>query len=159
YCDDNRLSVDDRLWLFRQVCSGVQHAHTKGVVHRDLTPNNILITAQDGGPVAKIIDFGLAKATDQQLTERTIFTQQGAILGTPEYMSPEQAALGGLDVDTRSDVYTLGVVLYELLAGKLPFEPSALRAAGYDGICRMIREREPSRPSTRISTIEAGGAA
>jgi len=159
YCDDNRLSIEDRLALFQQVCSGVQHAHSKGVIHRDLTPNNVLVTVQDGKAAAKIIDFGLARATDNRLTEKTLFTEQGVILGTPEYMSPEQAGLGGLDIDTRSDVYTLGVMLYELLTGSLPFSQNELRAGGYDGMCRIIREREPERPSTKITKVQTDTAA
>ncbi len=151
YCDDNRLSVEDRLLLFKQVCSGVQHAHSKGVIHRDLTPNNVLVTVQDGKPTAKIIDFGLARATDHRLTEKTIFTEQGVVMGTPEYMSPEQAGLQSLDIDTRTDVYTLGVMLYELLTGELPFSREELRAAGYEGMCRTIRDKEPEKPSTRIT--------
>ncbi len=151
YCDDNKLSVEDRLALFQQVCSGVQHAHSKGVIHRDLTPNNVLVTVQDGKATAKIIDFGLARATDHRLTEKTVFTEQGVILGTPEYMSPEQAGLASLDIDTRTDVYTLGVILYELLTGELPFSREELRRAGYDGMCKTIREKEPDKPSTRIT--------
>jgi formylglycine-generating enzyme required for sulfatase activity len=150
YCDGNRLSIEDRLSLFRQVCSGIQHAHSKGVIHRDLTPNNILVSVEDGSPTAKIIDFGLAKATDQRLTEKTLFTEQGVVLGTPEYMSPEQAGVGQLDVDTRSDVYTLGVVLYQLLVGSLPFARDEL-AGGYGTMCQTIREKDPPRPSTRVA--------
>ncbi|MBK8978193.1 MAG: serine/threonine protein kinase [Planctomycetes bacterium] len=155
YCDDNKLSLDERLALFRQVCSGVQHAHNKGVIHRDLTPKNVLVTVQDGRPTPKIIDFGLARATDHRLVEATIFTEQGQIVGTPEYMSPEQAGLGGLDIDTRTDVYTLGVLLYELLVGTLPFPDQELRRAGWMEMQRRIREVDPPKPSTRLTTLGA----
>jgi len=151
YCDQNRLTTAERLDLFRQVCEGVQHAHQKGIIHRDLKPSNILVTLIDGNPVPKIIDFGVAKATSQRLTENTIFTELGQLVGTPEYMSPEQADLAVVDIDTRTDVYSLGVVLYELLAGALPFESSRLRQAGFDEIRRIIREEEPPKPSTKIS--------
>jgi len=153
YCDQHRLSVDERLVLFQQVCAGVQHAHTKGVVHRDLTSNNVLVTVEGGHASAKIIDFGLAKAIDHVLTERTQFTERGVILGTPEYMSPEQAGLSELDVDTRTDVYSLGVLLYHLLTGLLPFDAEELRAGGYDRIREIIRERDPQKPSTKITTV------
>ncbi len=153
YCDAQRLSTQERLTLFMQVCDGVQHAHQKGIIHRDIKPSNILVAVEDGRPVPKIIDFGVAKATSQRLTERTLFTELGQWIGTPEYMSPEQAELTGLDVDTRTDVYSLGVVLYELLAGAQPFDPKELRTAGFDEMRRRIREEEPPRPSTRVSSL------
>jgi non-specific serine/threonine protein kinase/serine/threonine-protein kinase len=153
YCDAHRLDTRDRLALFIQVCGGVQHAHQKGIIHRDIKPSNVLVAVEDGRPVPKIIDFGVAKATSQRLTERTLFTELGQWIGTPEYMSPEQAELTGLDVDTRSDVYSLGVVLYELLAGAQPFDSQELRTAGFDEMRRRIREEEPPRPSTRVSSL------
>jgi len=153
YCDAQRLSTQERLTLFMQVCEGVQHAHQKGIIHRDIKPSNILVAVEDGRPVPKIIDFGVAKATSQRLTERTLFTELGQWIGTPEYMSPEQAELTGLDVDTRSDVYSLGVVLYELLAGTQPFDANELRTAGFDEMRRRIREEEPPKPSTRVSSL------
>ncbi|MHC4108277.1 MAG: serine/threonine protein kinase, partial [Planctomycetota bacterium] len=158
YCDTHRLRTRDRLELFVQVCEGVQHAHQKGVIHRDIKPSNVLVAIQDDRPVPKIIDFGVAKATEQRLTEKTMFTQLGALIGTPEYMSPEQADLTGLDVDTRTDVYSLGVLLYEMLVGVLPFDSKELRKAGFDEIRRRIREDEPSRPSTRVSTLGESAA-
>jgi len=154
YCDKERLDTAQRLELFIPVCAGVQHAHQKGIIHRDLKPTNVLVTLEDGNPVPKIIDFGIAKATAQRMTERTLFTQAGVFIGTPEYMSPEQASSSEQDVDTRTDVYSLGILLYELLVGALPFEPSELRHAGYDEICRRIREDEPSRPSLKLSTLQ-----
>ena len=153
HCDRHNLTTLERLDLFMQVCDGVQHAHHKAIIHRDLKPSNVLVSIQDGTAVPKIIDFGVAKATAQQLTERTLFTELGVLIGTPEYMSPEQAELTGQDVDTRTDVYSLGVMLYELLVGALPFEAKALREAGFDGIRRKIREEEPSKPSTRLVTL------
>jgi serine/threonine protein kinase/tetratricopeptide (TPR) repeat protein len=153
YCDKHRLTNQERLKLFQQLCDGVQHAHLKAVIHRDLKPNNVLVTEVDGKPLPKIIDFGIAKATAQRLTEMTMFTEMGQIIGTPEYMSPEQADLSGEDVDTRTDVYSLGVILYELLVGVLPFDARMLRQAGYEGIRRIIREKDPRRPSTRIGTL------
>jgi non-specific serine/threonine protein kinase/serine/threonine-protein kinase len=152
YCARHHLGLRDRLLLFRRVCDGVQHAHHKAIIHRDLKPGNVLVMEEDGEHQPKIIDFGVAKATSQKLTEQTMFTQLGVIIGTPEYMSPEQAELTTEDVDTRADVYSLGVILYELLAGALPFEPTQLRKAGFDGIRRMIREEVPPRPSVRAST-------
>jgi formylglycine-generating enzyme required for sulfatase activity len=151
YCDQNELSIEQRLGLFRIVCSGIQHAHLRGVMHRDIKPSNVLVTVQDGEPSAKIIDFGLAKAVDHRLVEATLFTEQGQVIGTPEYMSPEQAGLGGLDVDTRTDIYSLGVLLYELLTGMLPFERSELLRGGFAEMQRIIRETEPKKPSTRIT--------
>ncbi len=153
YCDTNRLRTRDRLELFVQVCGGIHHAHQKGVIHRDMKPSNVLVTVQDNRPVPKIIDFGVAKATSQRLTERTVFTELGQWIGTPEYMSPEQAEMTGLDIDTRTDVYSLGVVLYELLVGSQPFETSDLRAVGFDEMRRKIREDEPTRPSTKVTSM------
>ena len=153
YCDDHKLSLEERLDLFCQVCSGVQHAHHKGVIHRDLKPSNVLISDQDGRPTAKIIDFGVARATDHRLVEATIFTEQGQIIGTPEYMSPEQAGLDALDIDTRSDLYALGVLLYELLVGELPFSAAELRQGACRRMERKIREEDPPRPSTRLTTL------
>jgi serine/threonine protein kinase len=155
YCDENRLAPKERLVLFMLVCNAVQHAHTKGIIHRDLKPSNILIAMQDGKPVPKVIDFGIAKAIDQKLTEKTVFTEYHQLIGTPEYMSPEQAEMSGIDIDTRSDVYSLGVLLYELLTGTTPFDPRELRRAGYGEIQRIIREVEPPRPSTRLTDLLA----
>jgi serine/threonine protein kinase len=155
YCDQAKLDVRGRLDLFMTVCHAVQHAHQKGVIHRDLKPSNVLVTMHDGKPVAKVIDFGVAKATGQSLTERTIYTAFTEMIGTPLYMSPEQAELSGLDIDTRSDVYSLGVLLYELLTGQTPFDRDTLVKAGLDEVRRMIREDEPPRPSHRISTLAA----
>jgi tetratricopeptide (TPR) repeat protein len=153
HCDTHRLDTRQRLELFRQVCEGVQHAHQKAIIHRDLKPTNVLVTEQDGRRLPKIIDFGVAKATAQKLTEKTMFTELGVLIGTPEYMSPEQAELTGEDVDTRTDVYSLGVILYELLVGALPFDPKELRSGGLEGIRKKIREEEPHKPSTRLSTL------
>jgi serine/threonine protein kinase/Tfp pilus assembly protein PilF len=152
YCDTNRLNNRQRLELFIQVCEGIQHAHQKGIIHRDIKASNVLVTIQDSRPVPKIIDFGVAKAISQRLTERTMFTELGELIGTPEYMSPEQAEMTGLDIDTRTDVYSLGVLLYELLVGVLPFESEELRSSGFDEIRRKIREQEPPKPSTRLTT-------
>ncbi len=158
YCDQNNLSTEDRLKLFTQVCEAIQHAHQKGIIHRDIKPSNILVTVNEpGGPgCPKVIDFGIAKATTgQRLTDKTVFTAFEQFIGTPAYMSPEQAMLTSLDIDTRTDIYALGVLLYELLTGQTPFEPNDLMAAGLDAMRRMIREQEPVRPSTRLSTMLA----
>ena len=153
YCDKNNLSTRARLALFVPVCNAIQHAHNKGIIHRDIKPNNVLVTLHDGKPVPKVIDFGVAKATNQRLTEQTVFTEFRQFIGTPEYMSPEQAEMSGLDIDTRSDIYSLGVLLYEILTGTTPFDSKTLRQAGYLEITRMIREDEPPAPSTRLSML------
>lgn len=155
YCDKHRLTIKERLELFIQVCEGVQHAHQKGIIHRDIKPSNVLVAVQDDKPVPKIIDFGVAKATSQRLTELTVATELGQLIGTPEYMSPEQAEMTNLDIDTRTDVYSLGVLLYELLVGAQPFDPRELRAAGLVEIQRKLREDEPLRPSTKVSGLGA----
>lgn len=159
YCDKNNLSVSERLQLFVTVCQAVQHAHQKGIIHRDLKPTNVLVTLHDGVPVPKVIDFGVAKATNQQLTEKTLFTSFAQMVGTPLYMSPEQAEMSGLDVDTRSDIYSLGVLLYELLTGTTPFDGKRLNRAALDEIRRIIREEEPPKPSTRLSSMGQTGTA
>jgi tetratricopeptide (TPR) repeat protein len=151
YCDDNQLTPRERLELFVPVCQAIQHAHQKGIIHRDIKPSNVMITLYDGKPVAKVIDFGVAKATEQRLTERTLFTQYGTMVGTLEYMSPEQAEISALGVDTRSDIYSLGVLLYELLTGSTPLTHKRLKEAAYAEILRIIKEEEPPRPSTRLS--------
>ena len=151
YCDANRLTPRERLELFVPVCLAIQHAHQKGIIHRDIKPSNVLVTLHDGNPVPKVIDFGVAKAIEQRLTDRTLFTQIGQVVGTPEYMSPEQAEMSGLDIDTRSDIYSLGVLLYELLTGTTPLER---REAGFVEVLRRVREEEPPRPSTRLSNAE-----
>jgi serine/threonine protein kinase/tetratricopeptide (TPR) repeat protein len=153
FCDESHFRPAQRLELFADVCQAVQHAHQKGVIHRDIKPSNVLVTLHDGVPVVKVIDFGIAKALAQRLTDKTLFTGFAQMIGTPLYMSPEQAALSGLDVDTRSDIYSLGVLLYELLTGTTPFDEKRLRAVGYDEWRRIIREEEPPKPSTRISTL------
>jgi serine/threonine protein kinase len=153
FCDRNQLPVRERLQLFVSVCQAVQHAHQKGIIHRDLKPSNVLVTMHDDKAVPKVIDFGIAKATSQQLTEKTLFTNFAQMLGTPLYMSPEQAQMSGLDIDTRSDIYSLGVLLYELLTGTTPFDQERMRTVAYDEMQRIIREEEPPRPSTRISTL------
>jgi eukaryotic-like serine/threonine-protein kinase len=157
YCDHNQLSTRERLELFVPVCQAVQHAHQKGIIHRDIKPSNVLVTEHDGTPVVKVIDFGIAKATGQQLTDKTLFTNFAQMIGTPLYLSPEQAALSGLDVDTRSDIYSLGVLLYELLTGVTPFDRERFKRAEYDEIRRIIREEEPPKPSTRVSTAGQAG--
>ena len=155
YCDRNRLTLRERLGVFLQVCQAVQHAHQKGVIHRDLKPSNILIEVHDVTPVAKVIDFGIAKAVGQSLTDKTMYTAVAQFVGTPLYMSPEQAGQSSLDVDTRTDVYALGVLLYELLTGTTPIDPETFRKAGLDEVRRIIREDEPPRPSARMSTLKA----
>ena len=156
FCDTHSLSTRARLEVFSQVCLAVQHAHQKGVIHRDIKPSNILVTMQDGVPMPKVIDFGIAKATMGRLTEQTLVTSLEQFMGTPAYMSPEQAEWRGFDIDTRSDVYSLGVVLYELLTGRPPYETQTLVQAGIDEIRRIIREVDPPRPSTRLSSMDAG---
>src|SRR5688500_16824296 len=152
YCDEHRLAPRARLALFVQVCQAVQHAHQKGIIHRDLKPTNVLIAEYDGKPVPKVIDFGVAKAAGQRLTERTMFTGVGDVIGTPQYMSPEQAELSQLDADTRSDIYSLGVLLYELLTGATPLQRERIGAASLLEILRLVREEEPPKPSTRLTT-------
>ncbi len=156
YCDQRRLNTRQRLELFLKVANAVQHAHQKGIIHRDLKPSNILVMDFDGEPVPKIIDFGLARATDKKTAEQTLFTEVGVLIGTPEYMSPEQASLGVRDVDTRTDIYSLGVLLYELLVGAVPFASNDLRAAGYDEILRILREDDPPRPVMRFDSLGDG---
>lgn len=151
YCDHNRLTLSERLELFVQVCQAIQHAHQKGIIHRDIKPSNVMVTLHDGKPVPKVIDFGVARATDQRLTDKTVFTHYGQIVGTLEYMSPEQAEMSGLDIDTRSDIYSLGILLYELLTGSPPFSSEQLRQCGFDEMMRTIREQEPPKPSQRLS--------
>ena len=155
YCDQQQVPTRARLELFTQVCQAVQHAHQKGIIHRDLKPSNLLVTLHDGQPVPKIIDFGIAKALDQKLTDKTLFTGFAQLLGTPAYMSPEQAEMSGLDIDTRSDIYSLGVLLYQLLTSRIPFDPKELAAAGLDAIRQIIREKDPVRPSTKLSSLTA----
>lgn len=153
YCDSNKLSIDDRLKLFGSVCEAIQHAHQKGIIHRDIKPSNVLVSDSGGQPVAKVIDFGLAKALNQQLTAKTLFTQLGQVVGTPEYMSPEQSEVNALDIDTRTDVYSLGVLLYELLTGSTPHTRDELRGQAFDQMLRTIREKDPQLPSQRLSSL------
>jgi hypothetical protein len=153
YCDQNNLDTRQRLGLFIQICQAIQHAHQKGIIHRDIKPSNILVTLHDGVPVPKVIDFGIAKAIEGKLTEQTLFTAYEQVVGTPAYMSPEQAEMSGLDVDTRSDIYSLGVLLYELLTGRTPFDQKELVESGLDAMRRTLREKEPHRPSTRLDTL------
>jgi serine/threonine protein kinase/tetratricopeptide (TPR) repeat protein len=155
FCDTETLTVEQRLRLFVEICDAIQHAHQMGIIHRDLKPSNILVTLRDGRPQPKVIDFGIAKATTQALSEMTVFTLQGQLIGTPEYMSPEQAEMSGVGVDSTTDIYALGVVLYELLTGVLPFDAATLRKQGLAGIQRFLREAEPRKPSTRLSTVDA----
>src|SRR5580658_7171598 len=153
YCDQSQLTTKERLDLFIKVCQAIQHAHQKGIIHRDIKPSNILVTLHDGVPVPKVIDFGIAKATEGKLTEETIYTQLHQFIGTPAYMSPEQAEMSGLDIDTRADIYSLGVLLYELLTGGTPFDAKALLKSGLDELRKTIRETDPLPPSTRLSTM------
>jgi eukaryotic-like serine/threonine-protein kinase len=154
YCDQNQLPTRERLTLFVLVCQAIQHAHQKGIIHRDIKPSNILVTLHDGVPVPKVIDFGIAKATQQELTDKTLFTQFQQFIGTPAYISPEQAEMSGLDIDTRADIYSLGVLLYELLVGQTPFDTKEMMKGGIDALRQIIREKEPLRPSTKLNTLQ-----
>ncbi len=154
YCDQHKLNTKQRIELFIQICNAIQHAHQKGIIHRDVKPSNVLVTLHDGVPVPKVIDFGIAKATHGDLTDKTVYTQFQQFIGTPAYMSPEQAEMSGLDVDTRSDIYSLGVLLYELLTGRTPFDATELMSMGIDAIRKAIREKEPTKPSTKLATLK-----
>ena len=158
YCDTHRLTIRERVDLFVQVCRGLQHAHQKGIIHRDIKPSNVLVAIEGDRPIPKIIDFGVAKATLQRLTEHTLYTEYGQLIGTPEYMSPEQAEMTNLDIDTRTDVYSLGVLLFELLVGTQPYESSALRAGGPVELQRRIRETDPPRPSQKVHALGEGAS-
>ena len=153
YCDEHRLGTRERLALFAEVCGVVHHAHQAGIIHRDIKPSNVMVTLHDGAPVPKVIDFGVAKATHQRLTDTTLFTEYNQFIGTPTYMSPEQAAYEGLDLDNRADVYSLGVLLYELLTGTTPHDARAMKRAAYFEVIRILKEEEPPKPSTRIQTM------
>ncbi|MEK6703164.1 MAG: serine/threonine-protein kinase, partial [Planctomycetota bacterium] len=157
YCDTDKLDTRARLELFSGVCLAIQHAHQKGIIHRDIKPSNVLVTMHDGVPVPKVIDFGIAKATSSELTQKTLFTEHRQMIGTPAYMSPEQAEMSGLDIDTRSDIYSLGVLLYELLTGTTPFAHEDLMRKGFEEMMRIIREVEPHKPSTRLSSLGGTG--
>jgi len=152
FCDEQELTTRQRLELFADVCSAINHAHQKGIIHRDIKPSNVMVTLNGDRPVVKVIDFGIAKATQGRLTDKTLFTRFEQFVGTPAYMSPEQAAISELDIDTRSDIYGLGILLYELLTGKPPFDAKSLLSAGYEEMRRIIREVEPPKPSSRLST-------
>jgi serine/threonine-protein kinase len=154
YCDKNKLSTTERLELFIQVCHAVRHAHENNIIHRDIKPSNVMVTLHDDRPVPKVIDFGIAKATSQRLTEKTLFTRYAQMIGTPAYMSPEQAEMGDSEIDMRTDIYSLGILLYEILTGTTPFSEEELRKVGYLEIQRIICEEAPVKPSTRLSTLE-----
>jgi eukaryotic-like serine/threonine-protein kinase len=152
YCDRGRMPLNERQQLFRQVCQAVEHAHQKGIEHRDIKPSNVLVTVADDKPLVKVIDFGIAKALNVELTEKTLFTEFRQLIGTPQYMSPEQAERSGVDIDTRSDIYSLGVLLYEILTGVTPVDPQRIQSAAWGAWQKMISEEEPSRPSDHIAT-------